>query len=106
MGRDPDICPNARVENAKQAGKPPHTDITLRSQPTEEGEEGGAASSEKSDGIFHTSAGFVSHVHLGKRSQQEAFVRERLLRINLEGDWKMFLSASQSDLFLGSRVTV
>lgn len=62
----PDICPNACVENAKQAGKPPRTDITLRSQPPEEGEEGESASSEKSDGTFHTSAGFILHVHLGE----------------------------------------
>lgn len=39
---------------------------TLRSQPTEEGEEGESASSEKSDGTFHTSAGFILHVHLGE----------------------------------------
>lgn len=101
MGRDPDICPNACVENAKQAGKPPHTDITLRSQPTQEGEEGESASSEKSDGMFHTSAGFILHVHLGKQSQQETFVRERLLRINLEGDWKMFCLQANHISFWG-----
>lgn len=105
MGRDPDICCSACVENAKQAWKPLYKDTKLRSQPAEKGEEGESASSEIWWNVSHIC--WIYFTRPDGQAKPAKDICQGEAPSNPSGRWlENVLSAIQSNFSLGSQVTV